>query len=99
MSLPLAGRLPSPSSGRAATRSSRWRAATAPRTCVYSAPWRARSPANDVDILIDLDEGRSLLDLARFHVELEDLLGCDVDVAERVKPRLREQVEAEAVVL
>ena len=56
-------------------------------------------PANDVDILIDLDEGRSLLDLARLHVELEDLLGCDVDVAERVKPRLREQVEAEAVVL
>lgn len=56
-------------------------------------------PANDVDILIDLDKGRSLLDLARLHVELEDLLGCDVDVAERVKPRLREQVEAEAVVL
>lgn len=56
-------------------------------------------PANDVDILIDLDEGRSLLDLARLHVELEDLLGCDVDVAERVKPRLREQVEAEAVAL
>lgn len=56
-------------------------------------------PANDVNILIDLDEGRSLLDLARLHVELEDLLGCDVDVAERVKPRLREQVEAEAVAL
>jgi uncharacterized protein len=56
-------------------------------------------PANDVDLLIDLEAGRSLLDLARLHVELEDLLGCDVDVAERVKPRLREQVEAEAVAL
>ncbi len=56
-------------------------------------------PANDVDILVDLEEGRSLLDLARLHVELEDLLGCDVDVAEQVKPRLREQVEAEAVLL
>jgi len=66
---------------------------------VFGSVARDEPGARDVDILIDLEAGRSLLDLARLHVELEDLLGCDVDVAERVKPRLREQVEAEAVLL
>ncbi len=66
---------------------------------VFGSVARAEPDARDVDILIDLEDGRSLLDLAGLHVELEDLLGCDVDVAERVKPRLREQVEAEAVLL
>ena len=66
---------------------------------VFGSVARDEPGARDVDILIDLEAERSLLDLARLHVELEDLLGCDVDVAERVKPRLREQVEAEAVLL
>lgn len=66
---------------------------------VFGSVARGEPDAHDVDILIDLEAGRSLLDLASLHVELEDLLGCDVDVAERVKPRLREQVEAEAVAL
>jgi predicted nucleotidyltransferase len=66
---------------------------------VFGSVAREEPDARDVDLLIDLEAGRSLLDLARLHVELEDLLGCDVDVAERVKPRLREQVEAEAVKL
>jgi uncharacterized protein len=66
---------------------------------VFGSVARQESDARDVDILIDLEEGRSLLDLARLHVELEDLLDCEVDLAERVKPRLREQVEAEAVPL
>jgi predicted nucleotidyltransferase len=66
---------------------------------VFGSVARGAAEARDVDILIDLEDGRSLLDLASLHVELEDLLGCDVDVAERVKPRLRELVEAEAVPL
>ena len=66
---------------------------------VFGSVAREEPDARDIDMLIDLEEGRSLLDLARLHVELEDLLGCDVDVAEQVKPRLREQVEAEAVAL
>jgi hypothetical protein len=66
---------------------------------VFGSVAREDGDARDVDILVDLEAGRSLLDLAGLHVELEDLLGCDVDVAERVKPRLREQVEAEAVPL
>lgn len=66
---------------------------------VYGSVAREEDDARDVDILLDLEAGRSLLDLAGLHVELEDLLGCDVDVAERVKPRLSAQVEAEAVPL
>jgi uncharacterized protein len=65
---------------------------------VFGSVVRGELDARDIDILIDLEAGR-LLGLASLHVELEDLLGCDVDVAERVKPRLRDQVEAEAVLL
>ena len=66
---------------------------------VFGSVARGEAEARDLDLLIDLEAGRSLLDLAGLHAELEDLLGCDVDVAERVKPRLRELVEAEAVPL
>lgn len=54
---------------------------------------------SDVDVLVDLEPGRSLLDLAGLHVELEDLLGCKVEIGTRVKPRLRDRVEAEAIAL
>ena len=35
---------------------------------------------SDVDFLVDLDPERSLFDLAHLVVDLEDLLGCRVDV-------------------
>ncbi len=54
---------------------------------------------SDVDLLVDMEPGRSLLDLAGLHLELEDLLGCRVEVGTDVKPRLRERVRAEAVAL
>ncbi len=66
---------------------------------VFGSVAREERDARDVDFLVDLADGRSLLDLAGLHVELGDLLGCDVDVAERVKPRLRDHLEAEAVPL
>ncbi|HZD88227.1 MAG TPA: nucleotidyltransferase domain-containing protein [Gaiellaceae bacterium] len=66
---------------------------------VFGSVAREEPQARDLDLLIDLEAGRSLLDLAALHVELEDLLGCDVDVAERVKARLQQQVLAEAVLL
>jgi predicted nucleotidyltransferase len=56
-------------------------------------------PASDIDVLVDVEEGRSLLDLAALHLELEDLLGFPVEIGTDVKPRLRERVRAEAVVL
>lgn len=54
---------------------------------------------SDVDFLVDIEEGRSLFDLGAFYADLEDLLGCAIDVGTEIKARLREQVEAEAVPL
>ncbi|MGC2433351.1 MAG: nucleotidyltransferase family protein, partial [Desulfobaccales bacterium] len=35
---------------------------------------------SDVDILVELEEGRSLFDLGGLLMDLENLLGCKVDV-------------------
>lgn len=56
-------------------------------------------PGSDVDLLVDMEEGRSLLDLAALHLGLEDLLGLSVEIATDVKPRLRGRVHDEAVLL
>ena len=57
------------------------------------------APDSDVDILIDLEPGRSLLDIVAIKQDLEDLLGCSVDVVTEaaVSPYIREQVLSEAV--
>ena len=39
-------------------------------------------PASDLDLLIDLPKGQSLLGLISLRQELEDLLGCPVNVTE-----------------
>jgi len=36
--------------------------------------------ASDIDFLVDMESGRSLLDLGGLQMELEALLGCRVDV-------------------
>jgi predicted nucleotidyltransferase len=54
---------------------------------------------SDVDFLVDIEKGRSLFDLGGFYADLEDLLGCAIDLGTDVKPRLREHIEAEAVPL
>lgn len=55
--------------------------------------------ASDVDFLVDMEAGRSLLDLGGLQMELESLLGCRVDVVtERgLKARIRDRVLREAV--
>ena len=57
--------------------------------------------ASDVDILVDLEPGRSLLDLGGLLMDLRALLGRDVDViTERsLKPRIRARVLREAIAL
>ncbi len=57
--------------------------------------------ASDVDFLVELDPGRSLLDHAALLLDLEQLLGCKVDViTERgIRSRIREQILREAVPL
>lgn len=58
-------------------------------------------PDSDVDFLVDMEPGRSLLDLGGLLVELEALLGCPVDVVTEkgLKDRIRAQVLEEAVPL
>ena len=64
----------------------------------------ARSEADeqsDIDFLVEMEPGRSLFDLGGLQQELEQLLGCRVDVVtERgLKGRVRDQVLSEAVPL
>jgi len=61
----------------------------------------AKEGQSDVDVLVELDEGRSLLDHVALKQDLEDLLGCEVDVVvEKALHRLlRDRVMKEAVPL
>ena len=54
---------------------------------------------SDVDLLVELERGRSLLDHAALMLELERLLGRRVDVATEwgLKPQIREHILREAV--
>jgi len=56
---------------------------------------------SDIDLIVDFEPGRSLLDHAGLWLELQKLLGCKVDVvSERgIKARIRERVLREAVPL
>jgi len=58
-------------------------------------------PGSDVDFLVDLEEGRGLLDLGGFLSDLQDLLGVEVDLVESgcVHRYIRGRVLAEAVPL
>lgn len=56
---------------------------------------------SDVDLLVELEPGRSLLDLGGLQVELSDFLGRNVDVVTdaSLKERIRGRVLREAVAL
>jgi hypothetical protein len=56
---------------------------------------------SDIDLVVDFDPERSLLDHAALSLELQELLGCEVDVVSGrgLKPLIRERVMAEAVPL
>jgi predicted nucleotidyltransferase/DNA-binding XRE family transcriptional regulator len=58
-------------------------------------------PDSDVDMLVDLEPGRTLLDLAGFRREAEQILEVPVDVAtpDMLKERIRAEVLAEALPL
>ncbi len=55
-------------------------------------------PDSDIDFLVKLEAGRSLLDLARLLRELQTLLGLPVDVVTEagLRPRIRPQVFKDA---
>ena len=56
---------------------------------------------SDLDLLVDMEAGRSLLDMGGLLMELQDMLGCKVDVVSEkgLSPRIRERVLNEAVPL
>ena len=58
-------------------------------------------PDSDLDILVDLESGRSLLDHAQLQIDLEALLGRKVDVVtERgLRSHLRDRVLQDAIPL
>lgn len=53
---------------------------------------------SDVDFLVDLERGRSLLDLGGLLMDLQNLLGRPVDVVTEkgLRPRIRDRVLQEA---
>jgi len=57
--------------------------------------------ASDIDILVDLEPGRSLFDLGGLLTDLNTLLGRDIDVVTEkgLRSALRERVLQEAVPL
>jgi uncharacterized protein len=56
---------------------------------------------SDLDLLIEMDSGRGLLDVIAIKQDLEELLGCKVDVVTEaaISPYLRDKVLHEAVSL
>jgi predicted nucleotidyltransferase len=58
-------------------------------------------PESDVDVLVELESDRSLLDLGGFLTDLKELLECRVDVVTEkgLRPRIRDRVLQEAVPL
>jgi predicted nucleotidyltransferase len=54
---------------------------------------------SDIDILVELDDDLSLLDVVRINRELEEALGRKVDLVEyeTIKPIIRERILSEEV--
>ncbi len=58
-------------------------------------------PDSDIDLLVELEPGRSLFDLGGLLFDVQALLGVDVDVVTEngLRPRMRAQVLQEAIPL
>ena len=58
-------------------------------------------PDSDLDLLVDMQPGKGLLDMDGLLMDLQDLLGCRVDVVTEkgLRGRIRERVLREAVLL
>lgn len=56
-------------------------------------------PESDVDVLVDMEPGRDLLDIIAIKQDIEDLLGRQVDVVTEasVSPYVRAQILKEAI--
>jgi predicted nucleotidyltransferase len=56
---------------------------------------------SDLDVLVDLGEGMTLIDLVRLQLAIGEALGLKVDLAvkDALKPRIERRILAEAVML
>ncbi len=68
---------------------------------VFGSTARGDAGASDVDLLVEMEPGRSLLDLVGLWQDLEDLLSTRVDVLSEdgISLHLRKRIYAEAVPL
>ena len=69
---------------------------------VFGSAGRGEASADsDLDLLVEMAEGRSLFDLVALSDELEEVLGVDVDVLTEgsISPYMRDRILAEAVTL
>lgn len=68
---------------------------------VFGSAGRGEATAHDLDLLVEMADGRSLFDLIALSQELEEALGIDVDVLSEsgLSPYLRDRILAEAVPL
>jgi uncharacterized protein len=60
---------------------------------------QAADNASDLDLLVDLEPGRTLLDLVALERDLTALFGCGVNVGTRLRPSLHRRIEHEVVEL
>lgn len=78
------------------------RAAGARRSAIFGSFARGEAtPESDIDILVDLPDGKSLFDFVGLKLELEDTLNRPVDLVEysTIKPRLRPSIEADQIAI
>jgi len=56
---------------------------------------------SDIDFLVEFEPQRSLLDQGGLLMDLQDLLGCKVDVVDEnaLRPRFRQQIQKDIVTL
>ena len=67
---------------------------------IFGSALRGEAKRNsDVDLLVELEPGRSLLDIIAIKQDLEDLLGCKVDIVTEaaLSPYIRDEVLNQAV--
>ena len=70
------------------------------RAAVFGSVARGeQTDGSDIDFLVELEKGRTLIDLSGLRLDLADLLGCDVDVvtANALHPRLKDRILGELV--
>ena len=58
-------------------------------------------PGSDIDLLVELEPGRSLLDIIAIKQDIEDMINRKVDVvtADALSPYIREEIMQEAIAL